>query len=91
MKRYDAEPHLRGLTDFQLASVDHVIEQFYGPVGGKRFLVADETGLGKTRVAQASSPARSRRSRTSLRSSGSMLSTSAQTRTSPSRTSAGST
>lgn len=52
MKRYDAEPHLRGLTDFQLASVDHVIEQFYGRVGAKRFLVADETGLGKTRVAQ---------------------------------------
>lgn len=52
MSRYEAAPWLRDLTAFQRRSVDHVIEQFYGPAGATRFLVADETGLGKTRVAQ---------------------------------------
>ena len=52
MSRYEAAPWLRDLTEFQRRSVDHVFEQFYGPADAKRFLVADETGLGKTRVAQ---------------------------------------
>lgn len=52
MSRYEAAPWLRDLTSFQRRSVDHVIEQFYGPANAGRFLVADETGLGKTRVAQ---------------------------------------
>lgn len=52
MSRYEAAPWLRDLTEFQRRSVDHVFEQFYGPAGANRFLVADETGLGKTRVAQ---------------------------------------
>lgn len=52
MTTYDAAPHLRDLTEFQRRSVDHVFDQFYGPAQAQRFLVADETGLGKTRVAQ---------------------------------------
>ena len=52
MSRYQAEPWLRDLTAFQRRSVEHVINQFYGPARANRFLVADETGLGKTRVAQ---------------------------------------
>lgn len=52
MTKYDAAPHLRDLTAFQRRSVDHVHDQFYGPAQAQRFLVADETGLGKTRVAQ---------------------------------------
>lgn len=52
MTRYTADPWLKDLTQFQLRSVDHVMEQFYGVPDAKRFLVADETGLGKTRVAQ---------------------------------------
>lgn len=52
MTVYGAAPHLRDLTAFQRRSVDHVFDQFYGPAQAQRFLVADETGLGKTRVAQ---------------------------------------
>lgn len=52
MTAYDAAPHLRDLTAFQRRSVDHVFDQFYGSAQAQRFLVADETGLGKTRVAQ---------------------------------------
>lgn len=37
---------------FQRNTVDHVIDQFYGVARAKRFLVADETGLGKTMVAR---------------------------------------
>lgn len=51
MTRYVADDHIGGLTDFQRASVDHVINRFYKD-GARRFLVADETGLGKTRVAR---------------------------------------
>lgn len=51
MTRYLAEPWLKDLTAFQRRSVDHVFRQFY-EAGASRFLVADETGLGKTRVAQ---------------------------------------
>lgn len=49
---YDSAPWLADLTSFQRRSVDHVVEQFYGPAQADRFLVADETGLGKTRVAR---------------------------------------
>lgn len=52
MTSYDAAPHLRDLTAFQRRSVNHVFDQYYGPAHARRFLVADETGLGKTRVAQ---------------------------------------
>ncbi|QIX27215.1 DEAD/DEAH box helicase [Nocardioides sp. JQ2195] len=52
MSRYDATPWLRDLTKFQRRSVEHVMTQFYGAADANRFLVADETGLGKTRVAQ---------------------------------------
>lgn len=40
------------LTEFQKASANHVIERFYGEPNAQRFLIADETGLGKTRVAR---------------------------------------
>ena len=40
------------LTDFQRNTVEHVIDRFYGPNPTDRFLVADETGLGKTIVAR---------------------------------------
>jgi hypothetical protein len=43
---------MAGLTGFQRNSVEHVIERFYGPDRAKRFLIADETGLGKTMVAR---------------------------------------
>lgn len=51
----DAQAHIektiKGLKDFQLATVSHIIKQFY--VGKKnRILVADEVGLGKTIVAK---------------------------------------
>lgn len=52
MTTYESAPHLRDLTAFQRRSVDHVFDQFYGPAQAQRFLVAYETGLGKTRVAQ---------------------------------------
>ncbi|WP_210604613.1 DEAD/DEAH box helicase [Brevibacterium oceani] len=40
------------LTEFQRASANHVIDRFYGAANAQRFLIADETGLGKTRVAR---------------------------------------
>ena len=51
----DAQKHIEkaimGLKDFQLATVNHIIHQFYE--GGKnKILVADEVGLGKTIVAK---------------------------------------
>src|SRR6266478_6234713 len=48
----DTETVLAGLKDFQRATVDYVFERFYGPDPTKRFLVADEVGLGKTLVAR---------------------------------------
>ncbi|MDN5765557.1 MAG: hypothetical protein L0H96_06810 [Humibacillus sp.] len=51
MTRYCADSVMGELTDFQRRSVDHVVEQLYG-VGSDRFLVADETGLGKSMVAR---------------------------------------
>ncbi|MFO0991600.1 MAG: helicase-related protein [Hyphomicrobiales bacterium] len=43
---------LAGLKDFQRATVDYVFSRFYGPDPTRRFLVADEVGLGKTLVAR---------------------------------------
>jgi hypothetical protein len=51
--RPDVEKVLRGLKDFQRASVEYAFERLYGdddPV--HRFLIADEVGLGKTLVAR---------------------------------------
>jgi hypothetical protein len=49
---FDAAPVLARLTAFQRATVDHVTRRFYGPTPSRRFLVADETGLGKSVVAR---------------------------------------
>lgn len=53
---FDAAPHLAGLKEFQRRTVDHIIDRFYGPAEAQersgRFLVADETGLGKSIVAR---------------------------------------
>lgn len=53
---FDAAPHLAGLKEFQLRTVDHVVDRFYDSSGAHertgRFLVADETGLGKSVVAR---------------------------------------
>jgi len=47
----DTSVALSGLRDFQLKTVDYVFERLYHD-GMKRFLVADEVGLGKTFVAR---------------------------------------
>lgn len=53
MSRFDAEPILASLKDFQRATVEHVTERLYrSPEPSRRFLVADETGLGKSVVAR---------------------------------------
>ncbi|GAA1826653.1 C-terminal helicase domain-containing protein [Microlunatus capsulatus] len=52
MTHFDAAPILDGLKDFQRATVEHVVDRFYGDFPTKRFLVADETGLGKSVVAR---------------------------------------
>ena len=49
---FDPNPVLAGLKDFQRQTVEYVFEQLYGPSATKRFLVADEVGLGKTLVAR---------------------------------------
>jgi hypothetical protein len=49
---FTAAPILDGLTPFQRNTVEHIIDQYYGPTNANRFLVADETGLGKTIVAR---------------------------------------
>lgn len=51
-KEFRAEAILAGLRDFQRDTVDHVFEQFYKPDPSRHFLVADETGLGKSMVAR---------------------------------------
>ncbi|WP_372024395.1 helicase-related protein [Rhodococcus sp. NyZ502] len=51
-KKFRAETILSGLRDFQRDTVDHVFEQFYKPDPSRHFLVADETGLGKSMVAR---------------------------------------
>ncbi|HEV3313040.1 MAG TPA: helicase-related protein, partial [Chloroflexota bacterium] len=50
---FNAGPVLAGLKDFQRATVDYVFQRFYlDEPPAKRFLVADEVGLGKTLVAK---------------------------------------
>jgi hypothetical protein len=51
-ERFTAAPILAQLKDFQRRTVDYVSERFYGPEPIRRFLVADEVGLGKTLVAR---------------------------------------
>lgn len=51
--RPNTERILAGLKDFQRKTVDYVFQRLYeGPDATKRFLVADEVGLGKTLVAR---------------------------------------
>lgn len=52
MTRYDSAPIMAGLKDFQRATVAHVMNRYFGADPGNRFLVADETGLGKSVVAR---------------------------------------
>ncbi|WP_030487910.1 C-terminal helicase domain-containing protein [Micromonospora chokoriensis] len=52
MSRYDAGLVMAGLKDFQRATVAHVIDRYFGVDPTRRFLVADETGLGKSVVAR---------------------------------------
>ena len=49
---FDATAVLAGLKNFQRDTVEHVTGRFYGPAPTRRFLVADETGLGKSLVAR---------------------------------------
>ena len=51
-KAFDAQRILGALTGFQRNTVEHIIDRFYGPSPSDRFMVADETGLGKTIVAR---------------------------------------
>ncbi len=54
MSRFDAGPILEPLKDFQRATVEHVTDRLYrNAQPSRRFLVADETGLGKSLVARA--------------------------------------
>ena len=51
--RFDAEEALSPLKDFQRRTVDYVFDRLYeNDDGTRRFLVADEVGLGKTMVAR---------------------------------------
>jgi hypothetical protein len=52
MSGFDAAPVMAGLMDFQQATVEHVVDRFYGSEPTRRFLVADETGLGKSLIAR---------------------------------------
>lgn len=55
MSTVDVPAVMAGLKGFQRNAVDHVIERLYGPGSAEasgRFLVADETGLGKSIVAR---------------------------------------
>ena len=50
---FDASPVLHGLKDFQRRTVDHVFSRMFDSTSpARRFLVADEVGLGKTLVAK---------------------------------------
>ena len=52
-ERPDAEAVLRGLKGFQRDTVEYAFERLYlAPDSTRRFLVADEVGLGKTLVAR---------------------------------------
>ena len=53
MTLYSADEVLCGLKDFQRASVEHAFRRLYTDDDSSgRFLIADETGLGKTMVAK---------------------------------------
>lgn len=55
MTTIDAAEVMSGLKSFQQDTVNHVFDRFYGPASttaSGRFLVADETGLGKSIVAR---------------------------------------
>ncbi|WP_148053862.1 MULTISPECIES: DEAD/DEAH box helicase [unclassified Curtobacterium] len=53
MSGIDADAVLAGLKPFQQDAAHHVFVRFYGDdAGSDRFLVADETGLGKNVVAR---------------------------------------
>ena len=52
MNSPDPELGSMGRKPFQEATVLHAVAQLRDPAGSKRFLVADEVGLGKTLVAQ---------------------------------------
>jgi len=53
MSRFEAEPILESLKDFQRSTVEHVTTRLYrSSEPSRRFLVADETGLGKSVVAR---------------------------------------
>src|SRR5690606_28789818 len=55
MSSVDVSAVMAGLKSFQRDTVNHVFNRFYGPdsdVASGRFLVADETGLGKSIVAR---------------------------------------
>ena len=49
---FSAASVMAGLTGFQRNTVEHIVGRYYGPERATRFLVADETGLGKTMVAR---------------------------------------
>src|SRR5690349_23237694 len=51
-RRPDVEQELSGLKDFQRRTVEHVDDRLWGEDPVRRFLVADEVGLGKTLVAR---------------------------------------
>jgi hypothetical protein len=55
MSKVDVDAVMNGLKSFQRDTVNHVFDRFYGPdstAASGRFLVADETGLGKSIVAR---------------------------------------
>ncbi|MBD3947558.1 C-terminal helicase domain-containing protein [Nocardioides ganghwensis] len=52
VRRPDAEAELQGLKDFQRATVDYIDDRLWGDDPVRRFLVADEVGLGKTLIAR---------------------------------------
>ncbi len=51
-ERIDVDRVLSSLKDFQRRSVDYVFDRLYGANPTRRFLLADEVGLGKTLVAR---------------------------------------
>lgn len=51
-QRPDVDKELQGLKDFQRRTVEHVDDRLWGDDPTRRFLVADEVGLGKTLVAR---------------------------------------
>ncbi|CCQ15623.1 Helicase domain protein [Rhodococcus sp. AW25M09] len=52
MITFDAGPVISGLKGFQQRTVEHVMTQFDRSGSRRRFLVSDETGLGKSLVAR---------------------------------------